>query len=79
MTTAVNTAPRLASRLVNGLLSIKPLAALAKHQARSMMIKRAEQIGVPWTKRVQELRLLDWESQLSQVQNTELSYPDYYL
>jgi ubiquinone/menaquinone biosynthesis C-methylase UbiE len=79
MTTAVNTAPRLASRLVNGLLSIKPLAALAKHQARSMMIKRAEQIGVPWTKRVQELRLLDWETQLSQVQNTELSYPDYYL
>ncbi|NEQ27983.1 MAG: class I SAM-dependent methyltransferase [Microcoleus sp. SIO2G3] len=79
MTTAVNTAPRLASRLVNGLLSIKPLAALAKHQARSMMIKRAEQIGVPWTKRVQELRLLDWESQLSQVQNAELSYPDYYL
>lgn len=80
MTTVVNTAtPRFASRLVNGILAIKPLANLAKHQARQMMIKRAEKIGVPWTKQVQELRSIDWETHLTQVQNPQLTYPDYYL
>lgn len=79
MTTVVNKSPRLASRLVNGLLAIKPLAKLAKQQARSMMIKRAEQIGVPWSQRVQELDSLDWDTRLSQVQNLQLPYPDYYL
>ncbi|MBE9126281.1 MULTISPECIES: class I SAM-dependent methyltransferase [unclassified Coleofasciculus] len=79
MTTTVNTTPRLASRMVNGLLSIKPLANLAKHQARTMMIKRAEKIGVPWTKRVEELRSLDWDARLAEVQDLQLTYPDYYL
>jgi len=51
MTAAVNTASGLTSRLVNRMLGIKPLVNLAKHQARQMMIKRAEKIGVPWTKK----------------------------
>lgn len=79
MTSSVNSNPGLASRLVNGVLAIKPLANLAKHQARQMMIKRAEKIGVPWTKRVQELKTRDWESELSQVKNPQTAYPDYYL
>ena len=78
MTAAVNTAPGLASRLVNGVLAIKPLANLAKHQARQMMIHRAEKIGVPWMKEVQELRSHDWTSELAHVQNPQLDYPDYY-
>lgn len=87
MTTVVNTAPGLASRLVNEVLAIKPLANLAKHQARQMMIKRAEKIGVPWTKKVEALREAklsplgeshDWETQLVQVQNPQLVYPNYY-
>ena len=79
MTTAVKTAPNLTSQLVNVLLSIKPLANLAKYQARDMMIKRAERIGVSWRKRVEELRSLNWDSYLNQVQNPQLTYPDYYL
>ncbi len=89
MTAAVNTAPGLASRLVNRALAIKPLANIAKHQARQMMIERAEKIGVPWTKEVQALREAklsplgeshDWEALLAQVQqNPQLTYPDYYL
>ncbi|NDJ21905.1 methyltransferase domain-containing protein [Nostoc sp. B(2019)] len=79
MTAAVNTSPGLASRLVNGILAIKPLANLAKHQARQMMIKRAEKIGVPWTQEVQILEARDWKTDLAQVQNPQLSYPDYYL
>jgi len=79
MTAAVNTAPGLASRLVNGILAIKPLANLAKHQARQMMIKRAEKIGVPWTQEVETLQARDWKTDLAQVQNPQLSYPEYYL
>ncbi|WP_392477506.1 class I SAM-dependent methyltransferase [Nostoc sp. C110] len=79
MTATVKTTPGFASRLVNGVLAIKPLANLAKHQARQMMIKRAERIGVPWTQEVETLQARDWKADLAQVQNPELSYPEYYL
>ena len=78
MTAAANTATGLGSRLVNTVLAIQPLANLAKHQARQMMVKRAEKIGVPWTKTVQELRSQEWESHWQQVYNPQLQYPDYY-
>ena len=77
--TATTTTPGLASRLVNSILAIKPLANLAKHQARKMMIKRAENIGVPWTEEVKTLQARDWTEELAQIENPQLSYPDYYL
>lgn len=79
MTAAVNTNLGLASRLVNGILAIQPLANLAKHQARQMMIKRAERIGVPWTQEVETLQARDWKADLAQVENLQLDYPEYYL
>lgn len=79
MTTAANTAPSVTSRLVNGVLSIKPLANFAKQQARNMMIKRAEKIGVPWRQRVQELQAQDWHRYLAELRNPQLTYPEYYL
>jgi ubiquinone/menaquinone biosynthesis C-methylase UbiE len=79
MTTTANITPSVTSQLVNGLLAIKPLANLAKHQARSMMIKRAEKIGVPWRQRVQELQTRNWDAELAQVKDAQLSYPEYYL
>ena len=79
MTATINTTSDLASRFVNGILAIKPLANLAKHQARQMMIKRAEKIGVFWTKEVEKLQTRDWGSDLAQVQNPQLNYPDYYV
>jgi ubiquinone/menaquinone biosynthesis C-methylase UbiE len=78
MTVAVNKTPGLASRLVNGVLSIKPLANLAKHQAREMMIKRAEKIGVHWREEAQALLARNWEAELLSVQNPDLVYPKYY-
>ncbi|MEE3715169.1 class I SAM-dependent methyltransferase [Tumidithrix elongata RA019] len=78
-TTTPNPAPRLASRLVNGVLAIKPLAKLAKHQARKMMIERAESMGVAWRNIVATLRSQDLESDLAQVENPNLKYPEYYL
>ncbi|MBE9030515.1 class I SAM-dependent methyltransferase [filamentous cyanobacterium LEGE 11480] len=87
MTVAQDTSPGLASRLVNGVLAIKPLFNVAKRQARSMMIKRAAAIGVDWHSEVQQLRARDseldfdpaWEQELAQIQNPALIYPDYYL
>lgn len=87
MTFAPNSDIGLVSRLVNGILAIKPLADLAKHQARSMMVKRAESIGIDWHQEVKQLRSrggkLDfdptWEEELEQIQNSSLTYPDYYL
>ena len=87
MTVAQDKSPGLASQLVNGILAIKPLANIAKRQARSMMIKRAEAIGVDWRREVQNLRSrggeldLDpaWERELEQIQDPNLTYPDYYL
>lgn len=77
--TQVQTSPGLMSRFVSGILAIKPLANLAKHQARNMMIKRAERIGVPWRENVKNLRSHDWESEMAEVENCQLTYPDYYL
>lgn len=79
MTVATNTNLGLASRLVNGVLSIKPLANLAKHQAREMMIKRAEKIGVHWREEAQALLARNWDAEMQSVQNPNLSYPKYYL
>jgi hypothetical protein len=82
MTTATPTTPELASRLVNGILGIKPIANFAKHQARSMMIKRAESVGVQWTQEATALRergIDTWTAELQRIQNPNLQYPDYYL
>lgn len=78
---------RIATQLVNSLLSVKPLASLAKKQARGLIIKRAEAIGVAWRNDVKQLRARDtsqdfspqWDSELAAIQNLDLAYPDYYL
>jgi ubiquinone/menaquinone biosynthesis C-methylase UbiE len=77
----------LASRLVNSVLAIKPLANLAKQRARNMMIQRAATIGVYWHEEVKNLRSRqgntefspEWEAELAAVTNPDLVYPDYYV
>jgi ubiquinone/menaquinone biosynthesis C-methylase UbiE len=76
---ATATAPDFRSQMITGLLGFKPLAAVAKHQARQMMIKRAATIGIDWPKTVAELRQRDWQADLVAVQNPDLVYPDYYV
>jgi ubiquinone/menaquinone biosynthesis C-methylase UbiE len=73
------TAPTLVSRLVNGVLAIKPLANLAKNRARTMMINRAESIGVPWREEVAALQTRDWSAEFAAVHNPTLTYPEYYV
>jgi ubiquinone/menaquinone biosynthesis C-methylase UbiE len=87
MKATLNPTDRLASQLVNSLLSIEPLAKFAKHQARELIIKRAESIGVAWRDDVKFLRSRggseafspQWEVDLAQITNSSLQYPDYYL
>lgn len=79
MTATTFVQPGLASRLVNGLLAIKPLANFARSRARKMMIERAEGMGIPWRKIAAELQNRDWSAELAQVTNPALVYPDYYL
>jgi len=72
----------LGSKVVNGLLAVKPLARFAKNQARSMMIKRAESIGVNWSKEAQTLRDRGfdiWDQERQALETPDLDYPDYYL
>lgn len=86
MTSSV-AAPNLLSAVVNGVLAIKPLATLAKNRARTMMIDRAESIGVYWREEVKRLQARDanapfdplWADDLAAVQNATLAYPDYYV
>ena len=66
------------SRAANFLLSIKPLANFAKHRARTMMIERAENLGIPWRSQVKELQARDWTEELAAVENPDITYPDYY-
>lgn len=79
MAATSDTKPRLTSRIVSGILSIPPVFNLARHRARTMMIKRAESIGVPWTDIVADLQARDWSTEFETVNNPDLEYPDYYL
>jgi ubiquinone/menaquinone biosynthesis C-methylase UbiE len=69
----------LASRAINRLLAIKPLAKVVKMQARRMMIARGERLGVHWRNTFKQLQSLDWDRTFAEVNNPELQYPDYYL
>lgn len=70
---------RLINPLVNQFLAIAPLANWAKDRARTMMIERAESIGVPWRAIVAELRSQNLEAELTKVQDPTIQYPSYYL
>jgi ubiquinone/menaquinone biosynthesis C-methylase UbiE len=74
-----NSQLNLSTKIINTLLSIKPLAEFAKSQARKMIITRANKIGVPWQENVKALQAHDWQSELVRVENSQLVYPDYYL
>lgn len=76
--TAATAATPFSVRLVNFLLGIRPLFALAKHRARSMMLQRAKRLGIPWEEKVQAFQNEDWTAILPRVQRS-ITYPDYYL
>ncbi|ELR97726.1 class I SAM-dependent methyltransferase [Gloeocapsa sp. PCC 73106] len=66
------------SRLVNLLISTKPLYAVMKYQARQVIIKTAEKKGIPWRESCQALQAEGVETKLSSLTNPDVVYPDYY-
>lgn len=79
MTTAFKKSSGITSQLVSSILAIKPLANFAKYEARRMIIKHAEKIGLPWTKEVDKLKARNWEEEFKKVNNPQVSYPKYYI
>ncbi len=77
--TSTKPLPALTASLVNTILRIEPLAKLLKWQARNIMIKQAEKIGVAWRETFNQLRARNWSEELEQVKNSQLSYPEHYL
>ncbi|UBF28969.1 class I SAM-dependent methyltransferase [Kovacikia minuta CCNUW1] len=68
----------LLSRFVNILIQTKPIYAVLKQQARQVLIKTAEKNGVLWRKNIEELEASGIRSQLQQITNPDITYPDYY-
>lgn len=64
--------------LIRGALGVKPLWAVAKHQARRMMIQRAERLGIPWSARVAAYERIDWDPLWREVNDGTLAYPANY-
>jgi ubiquinone/menaquinone biosynthesis C-methylase UbiE len=68
----------LLSRFVNILIQTKPIYAVMKQQARQVLIKTAEKNGIPWRQNTEDLRTSGIQTQLEQVTNSDVTYPDYY-
>lgn len=78
--TQASTTPKadLTSQLVGRALAVKPVWALAKAQARRMMIGRAERLGIPWRETVAELSQRDWQPLWDQVHQPGIDLPPNY-
>lgn len=53
-------------------------AKLMVLQARSMIIKRAESIGLDWSGAMRELSAQDWPTRMCAATNPAVRYPSYY-
>lgn len=73
------TGENLLSNFVNHLIQIKPIYAAMKYQARQVLIKTAEQNGIPWPQNYQSLESSGTKGVLEKITNPSVSYPDYYL
>eukprot|EP00741_Cyanophora_paradoxa_P013650 tig00020704_g13179.t1 len=68
-----------ASRLVSGLLGIKPLWEFAKVQARKKLINSAMSVGVDWIAEVEKMRQHDWDAEMAKLKLSDVEYPEYFL
>lgn len=68
------------SKLANILISIKPLYALMKYNARSILIRTAEESGIAWRDVAERLRKSpELVEEKERLENKSIIYPDYYL
>ncbi|XWS44569.1 hypothetical protein CRYUN_Cryun15aG0057700 [Craigia yunnanensis] len=67
------------SRLVQALVSFKPLYYVLKLGARQVLISTAEKKNIPWREMTREILESDVYKELHSIENPSLQYPDYYL
>ncbi|KAG2429387.1 hypothetical protein HXX76_011152 [Chlamydomonas incerta] len=63
---------------VEALFRFPPFFNAAAKNARGMIMKRAEAIGLDWGSAMAELQAQDWEAQMKEVTNPDITYPAYY-
>ncbi|KAF5829160.1 S-adenosyl-L-methionine-dependent methyltransferase [Dunaliella salina] len=63
---------------VESLFRFPPFFSMAAKNARSMIVKRAESIGLDWDSAMRERQQQDWQSLMRQVSNPNVQYPAYY-
>ncbi|KAL9297802.1 hypothetical protein ACSQ67_023698 [Phaseolus vulgaris] len=67
------------SRLVQALISFKPLYSVLKLGARRVFISTAEKNNIPWRQMAKEVLESEVYREMDSIQNQSLVYPDYYL
>ncbi|CAJ1978836.1 unnamed protein product [Sphenostylis stenocarpa] len=67
------------SRLVQSIISFKPLYYFLKLGARRALISTAEKNNIPWRQMVKEVLESEVYREMDSIQNLSLVYPDYYL
>ncbi|TKY66779.1 methyltransferase protein [Spatholobus suberectus] len=67
------------SRLVQALISFKPLYSVLKLGARWALISTAEKNNIPWREMAKEILESEVYGEMDSIQNRSVVYPDYYL
>ncbi|EFJ48819.1 hypothetical protein VOLCADRAFT_90465 [Volvox carteri f. nagariensis] len=63
---------------VEALFRFPPFFNAAAKNARRMIVKRAEALGLDWEGAMRGMQAQDWEARLKAVTNPAVTYPDYY-
>ncbi|GLC42713.1 hypothetical protein PLESTB_001130500 [Pleodorina starrii] len=63
---------------VEALFKFPPFFNAAAKNARGMIMKRAEALGLDWEGAMRDMKAQDWEARLKAVTNPSVTYPDYY-
>lgn len=68
----------LLSRFVNRLIETKPLYGIMRTQARRVLIKTAEEHGIPWRETCQMLEKSGIQETIATLSDPTITYPEYY-
>lgn len=64
--------------LVEALFRFPPFFAMAAKNAREMIVKRGESMGLDFQAEIDALKGVDWDAELARVQDPSVKYPAYY-
>lgn len=64
--------------LIEALFRFPPFFQAASRNARAMIVKRGEALGLPWKTAMERMQAQDWASAIEAVRNPAVKYPAYY-